>query len=267
MKVNFFKYQGTGNDFVILDNRQQSFDWLTEQQVRFLCDRRFGIGADGLMLLNKHPQYDFEMKYYNADGRPSSMCGNGGRCLVKFAYDTGLVRTTYKFLAVDGAHEAQINDNGWVSLKMNDVTTVKETGDHFILDTGSPHYVKPATDVMHMDVFKKGREIRYGREFEKEGINVNFVEQVNDDGMILVRTYERGVEDETWSCGTGVTAAALVSYHNNVGFNHVQVQTKGGMLSVEYEKNGNNYTDIWLSGPAVQVFEGIIELITERPAQ
>jgi diaminopimelate epimerase len=260
MKLNFFKYQGTGNDFVILDNRQQTFDWLQQDDVKFLCDRRFGIGGDGLMLLNKHPQYDFEMKYYNADGRESSMCGNGGRCLVRFALDSGLVRTTYRFLAIDGVHEAEIEDNGWVSLKMNDVQSIKHSGDHFILDTGSPHYVKPESDVRHLDVYRKGREVRYSKEFEKEGINVNFVEQLDDEGTILVRTYERGVEDETFSCGTGVTAAALVSYHNDLGFNHVQVQTKGGMLSVEYDKNGDHYTDIWLSGPALQVFEGIIEL-------
>jgi diaminopimelate epimerase len=260
MKINFFKYQGTGNDFVILDNRQQTFDAVTEEQIRLLCDRRFGVGGDGLMMLNKHPQYDFEMKYFNANGKGSTLCGNGSRCLVRFAYDSGLVRTTYRFLAADGAHEAEIEENGWIALKMNDVDMVKEVGDHFILDTGSPHYVKPATDVMRMDVYKKGREVRYSKEFEKEGINVNFVEQLGDDGKILVRTYERGVEDETYSCGTGVTASALVSYHNDIGFNHVQVQTKGGMLSVEFDKHGDKYSDIWLSGPAEMVFEGIIEL-------
>src|SRR5687768_8528379 len=260
MSIHFFKYQGTGNDFVILDNRDQQYNNLTVKQINFICNRRFGIGADGLMLLNNANGYDFEMKYYNADGRESSMCGNGGRCLVKFAYDSGLVRTTYRFEAVDGYHEAEIEENGWVALKMNDVSQVKKTSDHFILNTGSPHYVKPANDVMRLDVYKKGREVRYSKEFEKEGINVNFVEQIDDDGKILVRTYERGVENETFSCGTGVTAAALVSYHNDIGFNHVQVQTKGGMLSVKYEKDGDSYTDIWLSGPAELVFTGNIQL-------
>lgn len=260
MTIQFYKYQGTGNDFVIMDNRDKTYDSLTRVQVAFLCDRRFGIGADGLMLLNTHPDYDFEMKYYNADGRESSMCGNGGRCLVKFAFDMGIDRSTYKFLAIDGQHEASINDNETVALKMNDVPEVKHTHGDYILNTGSPHFVHLDSDVMHMDVYKKGREIRYSKDFEKEGINVNFVEQTDNPGRIIVRTYERGVENETFSCGTGVTAAALVCSHNDSGFNRVEVKTKGGLLSVEYDKNGNSYRNIWLNGPAVKVFEGSIEV-------
>ncbi len=259
MKIEFYKYQGTGNDFVILDNRKEQYSQLSKKQVAFLCDRRFGIGADGLMFLSKHADYDFEMIYYNADGRPASMCGNGGRCLVKFASDMGIIQTTYNFIAVDGLHEASVETDGTVSLKMNDVETIREISGHYILNTGSPHYVKIMDDVMHVDVFKKGREIRYSREFEAEGINVNFVEQKGNDKLI-VRTYERGVEDETFSCGTGVTAAALVCSHNDSGFNRVEVQTKGGHLSVEYDKIGNRYKNIWLSGPAEKVFEGIIQL-------
>ncbi|MGZ3839584.1 MAG: diaminopimelate epimerase [Flavisolibacter sp.] len=260
MTIEFYKYQGTGNDFVILDNREKIYDSLTRKQVAFLCDRRFGIGADGLMLLNTHPDYDFEMKYYNADGRESSMCGNGGRCLVKFASDSGIEKRTYQFLAIDGIHEASINDDGWVSLRMNDVHEMQYNHGDYVLNTGSPHFVHLDTDVMHMDVYKKGREIRYSREFEKEGINVNFVEQLDEPDKILVRTYERGVEDETFSCGTGVTAAALVCSHNDSGFNRVEVKTKGGKLSVEYEKKGSSFTNIWLSGPAVHVFKGTILL-------
>jgi diaminopimelate epimerase len=260
MKIPFYKYQGTGNDFVIIDNRTGDYSSLTHTQIRHICHRRYGIGADGLMLLNKHEQYDFEMKYYNADGAESTMCGNGGRCLVKFAADSGLIKTTYLFIAIDGVHEASLENNGIVSLKMNDVNEVKTVRGQFILNTGSPHLVQPASDVMRMDVVKKGRDIRYAKEFEKEGINVNFVEQLAEDDHILVRTYERGVEDETLSCGTGVTAAALVSYHNDNGFNHVDVKTRGGMLSVEFDKIGNSYKNIWLSGPAEKVFEGIFEL-------
>jgi len=260
MQIQFYKYQGAGNDFVIMDNRNQRYDSLTKEQVAFLCDRRFGIGADGLMLLNTHAGYDFEMKYYNADGRESSMCGNGGRCLVQFANDCGIRKDVYKFLAVDGEHEASINDDGTVALKMNDVNEVKHDHGNYILNTGSPHYVHLASDVMGLDVFKKGREIRYSKEFEKEGINVNFVEQTDHPTKIIVRTYERGVEDETFSCGTGVTAAALVCSHNDNGFNRVEVKTKGGLLSVEYEKTGDSYTNIWLNGPAVKVFEGNIEI-------
>lgn len=155
MQIQFFKYQGTGNDFIILDNRTKKYSGLTTEQVRFLCNRRFGIGADGLMLLNDHSDYDFEMEYYNADGRESSMCGNGGRCLVRFANDTGIIRTNYSFLAIDGPHEASINMDGIVSLKMKDVAAVKSNHGHFILNTGSPHYVEINGDVMHLDVFKK----------------------------------------------------------------------------------------------------------------
>ena len=245
---------------MILDNRDGAYDSLTTEQVALLCDRRFGIGADGLMLLNKHEGYDFEMKYYNADGRESSMCGNGGRCLTKFASDMGLVLTTYKFIAIDGEHEASINTDGTVALKMNDVDGVKEDGDTYVLNTGSPHFVSITDNVMDLDVYKKGREIRYSNEFKEQGINVNFVEQLEDADKILVRTYERGVEDETYSCGTGVTAAALVCHHNDNGFNRVEVKTKGGWLSVEYDKIGDSYKDVWLNGPAVKVFEGTIEI-------
>ncbi|RYY84951.1 MAG: diaminopimelate epimerase [Chitinophagaceae bacterium] len=260
MKHTFYKYQGTGNDFVLFDNRDGSLDSLTREQVRALCDRRFGIGGDGLMLLNRREGYDFEMKYYNSDGRESSMCGNGGRCLVKFAADQGLVQTDYRFLAVDGPHEASIELDGNVALKMADVDRIEHDGNDFVLNTGSPHFVHLTTDVMHKDMVRIGREIRNSPSYMKEGINVNFVEQTEEADEIIVRTYERGVEDETLSCGTGVTAAALVCAHNENGFNRVEVRTKGGPLAVEYDKNGNSFTDIWLIGPAQRVFEGIIEI-------
>ena len=260
MHIEFFKYQGKGNDFIILDNRKGKYNNITTTQIRFMCGRRFGIGADGLMLLNNHSAYDFEMKYYNADGGESSMCGNGGRCLVKFAQQMGIMRNTYKFLAIDGEHEASINMDGMVSLKMHDVDNVEYHRGHFILNTGSPHYVEMAADVMALDVVRKGREIRNSSEFEKEGINVNFVEQGEEADYIIVRTYERGVEDETLSCGTGVTAAALVCHHNDNGFNRVEVQTPGGYLSVEYDKIGDCYKNIWLNGPAEKVYDGSIEI-------
>ena len=259
MHIEFYKYQGTGNDFIIMDNRDKTYDHLTREQVSFLCDRRFGIGGDGLMLLNAHANYDFEMKYYNSDGRESTMCGNGGRCLTQFAFDIGIDKTSFSFLAVDGPHEANINEKV-VALKMNDVNQVRHDHGDYILNTGSPHYVQFTNDVMHLDVYKKGKEIRHNKEFEKEGINVNFVEQTELTDRIIVRTYERGVEDETFSCGTGVTAAALVSAHNDSGFNRVEVKTKGGLLSVEYEKKGDTFKNIWLSGPAVKVFSGTIEI-------
>ncbi|MDB5197278.1 MAG: diaminopimelate epimerase [Flaviaesturariibacter sp.] len=260
MKLSFSKYQGTGNDFVILDNRDGRYSGLTKTQVKALCDRRFGIGADGLMLLNLHLDYDFEMKYYNADGGESTMCGNGGRCLVRFAYDSGIIKSDYRFLAIDGFHEAEIENDQIVSLKMVDVEGIKQRGGNFIVNTGSPHFIHLMNDVMDADVYKKGREVRYSKEFAAEGINVNFVEQLGDSDKIIVRTYERGVEDETLSCGTGVTAAAIVCHHNDNGFNSVDVQTKGGLLNVEYEKVGASFKDIWLNGPAEKVFDGVIDL-------
>lgn len=259
MQIHFYKYQGTGNDFIILDNRKSEFHF-SKEQISFLCDRRFGIGADGLILLNTHEKYDFEMKYYNADGGESSMCGNGGRCLAKFANDMGMTKEVYRFLAVDGEHEARVDNDGIIALKMNDVSGIRQTHGRFILNTGSPHYIEQVESVAALDVFHRGRQVRYSKEFETEGINVNFVEQTEEGDKIIVRTYERGVEDETYSCGTGVTAAALVYHHNDNGFNHVDVQTKGGNLSVEFDKVGNNYTNVWLIGPAIKVFEGEMEI-------
>ena len=260
MKLAFHKYQGTGNDFIVIDNRKNEVI-LSNDQVRRLCDRRFGVGADGLMLLQLRQGYDFEMIYYNADGKPGTMCGNGARCLTKFAYSLGIHRTIYSFLAADGPHQAEIDTDGSVSLKMRDVNGIRKFHGDFILDTGSPHYVKMVTDVMKVDIFKKGQDIRHSKEFEEEGINVNFVEQLEDVDKILVRTYERGVEDETWSCGTGVTAAALVCYHNENGFNEVEVKTLGGNLSVEYDRiDDGKYENIWLSGPAEKVFEGTADI-------
>ena len=254
MNIAFYKYQGTGNDFVIIDNRNNALT-LTTAQVKKMCDRRFGIGADGLMLLNSKPGYDFEMVYYNADGRESSMCGNGGRCLVKFAYNLGIKKRKYLFMAVDGEHEATVEDNGWVYLKMKDVHGITKHFSDSILDTGSPHYVKNIDHLSNYDVARYGKEIRYSDEYKDKGINVNFVEQ--QDRSIFVRTYERGVEDETFSCGTGVTAAALIYAHNDNGFNRVEIRTLGGNLAVEFDKRSDDtFENIWLCGPADFVFKG-----------
>lgn len=260
MKIHFYKYQGTGNDFVILDNRNAQYSNISKDQINHICSRRFGVGADGLMMLNNKAGYDFEMTYFNADGAPGSMCGNGGRCLVKFAFHMGIHKDKYHFIASDGPHEAEIDADGTVSLKMKDVNRIAEYGSDFLLDTGSPHYVKFISDVMTYDVFKKGQAIRNSDEFAEKGINVNFVEQKNDH-EIIVRTYERGVEDETYSCGTGVTASALVCYHNESGYNDVNVFTKGGKLTVEYDRTGNgSYSNIFLCGPAEKVYEGEVEV-------
>ena len=262
MKFHFYKYQGTGNDFILADNRTKEYCSLTTEQIHRLCLRRFGIGADGLMLLNEKDGFDFEMKYFNADGKEGSMCGNGGRCIVKFAYHLGIHKEKYRFLASDGAHEAEIDTNGIVSLKMNDVKNIRKFHNDFILDTGSPHYIKLSSNVMEMDVFKKGYEIRHSKEFEEEGINVNFVEQLEAVDKIIVRTFERGVEDETYSCGTGVTAAALCygEMLNMQGKHSIKINAKGGNLQIEFERAGQSYSNIWLCGPAEKVFEGKYEL-------
>lgn len=260
MKIVFYKYQGTGNDFIILDNRENQYDNLSHLQIKKICDRKFGIGADGLMLLQKKEGFDFEMVYFNADGNTSTMCGNGGRCLVQFAYHLGIHRNQYHFLAIDGPHEAEFNLDNTIRLKMKDVNKVIQHQNHCILNTGSPHFIKFVRDIKNVDVVQTGRDIRYSKEFIEEGINVNFVEPLDEDG-IFVRTYERGVEDETLSCGTGVTAAALVSAHNDNGFNRVEVKTAGGHLSVEFEKmDDNHFENIWLCGPAEFVFKGELEI-------
>lgn len=258
MEITFSKYQGTGNDFIIIDNRDNTIELSTEN-VKHLCDRKFGIGADGLMLLNSRQQYDFEMKYYNADGAEGTMCGNGGRCLTQFAYDKGIKKEKYLFIAIDGEHEALFNE-GWVHLKMKDVSLIEEYQGGFLLNTGSPHYVKPVPDVMNEDIVSKGRELRYSDEFMPDGVNVNFVENP-EEGKIIVRTYERGVEDETLSCGTGVTASAIVFSREGTGYNSIEVATLGGNLAVEFNKNElGNFEDIWLCGPATFVFEGKISI-------
>jgi diaminopimelate epimerase len=261
MNIPFSKYQGTGNDFILIDNRSGTFSGISRSEIERICNRRFGIGADGLMLLNHIEGYDFEMKYFNADGNPGSMCGNGGRCIVRFAYDLGIHRSVYHFLASDGEHEAEIETgSNIINLKMKDVPGYTETDGIFIIDTGSPHYIKFVEDVMDLDVVKEGTEIRYSEPFAKEGINVNFVEEKGAD-EIIVRTYERGVEDETFSCGTGVIACAIVCHHNEVGYNDVTVTTKGGILVVKYDRNNDNsYTNIWLCGPAEKAFEGKVDI-------
>ncbi|UKJ07745.1 diaminopimelate epimerase [Solitalea lacus] len=259
MKLKFFKYQGAGNDFVLIDNRTSPISINTEL-FRHLCDRRFGIGGDGIMLLQNHPGYDFEMIYANSDGNPSTMCGNGGRCITAFANHLGIFNAETNFIAVDGPHYAKMTDKG-VSLQMIDVKGIEEQPDHFVLNTGSPHYVSEVVDVKSLDVFKEGRSIRYNDRFKAEGINVNFVEDKGDH--LIVRTYERGVEDETLACGTGVTAVALAMMKKKgiTGTHTTQIKAMGGDLSVTATTtDGINFSDVYLEGPAEYVFEGEIEV-------
>jgi len=261
--IEFTKYQGTGNDFIIIDDRTETIKRTQTDLIQRLCDRKFGIGADGLILLRNHAEVDFEMVYFNADGRESSMCGNGGRCIVAFAQSLGVIDGETTFTAIDGLHEARIID-GKVELKMSDVKEVEQGEDFYCMDTGSPHYIKFVEKVAEVDVYSAGKAIRYNKRFEAAGINVNFVEA--NGNRIEVATYERGVEDETLSCGTGVTAAALAFYLQNgysVGFT-IPVKTKGGDLEVRFQPTGNGFTDIWLCGPAVAVFTGFISSVSSQ---
>ncbi|MEI8137787.1 MAG: diaminopimelate epimerase [Bacteroidota bacterium] len=260
MQLSFYKYHGTGNDFILIDNRLNEIS-LTIEQINFLCHRRFGIGADGLMLLELEPGCDFKMVYYNSDGNPSSMCGNGGRCITAFAKHLGIIENKARFIAIDGLHEATIDENEVVSLKMQDVKNVEIGDDYFYLNTGSPHYVKIISDVEKMDVKTNGSAIRYNLRFKEDGTNVNFIERVEDN--LFVRTYERGVEDETYSCGTGVTAAALVAAIKGIsnGKNNCFIKTLGGNLEVKFERVlEQNFYNIWLIGPAEMVFKGSIKV-------
>lgn len=255
--MEFYKYQGTGNDFVMVDNRDLQFP-KDKNIIEKLCDRRFGIGADGLILLENDPGYDFKMVYYNSDGGESTMCGNGGRCLVAFAFFLDVFEDKCKFIAIDGEHEAEIH-NGIIKLKMIDVDTISRDGNDAVLNTGSPHYVKYVENLADYDVYTQGHNIRNSENYKEKGINVNFVEKISDN-EIFVRTYERGVEDETYSCGTGVTASALTFLQKD-NLTSVKVKTLGGNLKVYAEKNGGSFCNIWLEGPAKQVFKGKVDIL------
>jgi diaminopimelate epimerase len=261
MKIPFSKYHGTGNDFIIIDNRKLMWKPGKEEIAR-LCNRHFGIGADGLMLLSEKPGFDFYMTYYNSDGGESTMCGNGGRCMIIFAQSLGLTSSEPRFMAVDGEHTGKITIDGktrLIKLKMKNVTVNEIAEDHLYIDTGSPHYVIFTNGVESMDIIAEAKKIRYNTRFAKEGTNVDFVEIRKDH--LFVRSYERGVEDETLSCGTGVTASALAYALKYPSKNtSAEILTKGGILKVYYMQSGNAFSDIWLEGPVEFVFAGEIKL-------
>jgi diaminopimelate epimerase len=264
MQLHFSKYHGTGNDFILIDNRQLPIQNIPVENIRHLCHRRFGIGADGLILLQNKEGYDFEMIYFNSDGNLSSMCGNGGRCIVAFARKLGIISNHAKFIAVDGDHTAEIisynikSNEAEVSLEMADVKEIEKGDGFYFLNTGSPHYVTLVENVEYLNVDAEGKKIRNSPRFIKEGTNVNFVQREND--LLHVRTYERGVEEETWSCGTGVTAAALVAGLQDENKNSVKLKTPGGPLQVLFERDGNGFKNIFLQGAATHVYDGMIQL-------
>ncbi|MCB0431170.1 MAG: diaminopimelate epimerase [Flavobacteriales bacterium] len=262
MNLKFEKYHGTGNDFVVIDDRSHSFPTDDYALVARLCERHKGIGADGLMLLRKREGFDFEMVYYNSDGNPGSMCGNGGRCITAFAVRLGIVSHQARFMAYDGPHEAYVKPvTGQpglhnVKLQMGDVKSVEMVGQDFFLDTGSPHLVSWRKNLQNLNVKQEGSAIRYNDRFREKGTNVNFVDW--EDGRLLVRTYERGVEDETLCCGTGVTASAVCYAHiNGIGNGIIPVTMPGGDVSVHLKVAADGtYTDVWLEGIATHVFSG-----------
>ena len=263
MTLDFHKYHGAGNDFILLDDRDGRLGGLPAATVARLCDRHFGIGADGLMLLQAAPPpYDFRMEYYNADGSGSTLCGNGGRCIVRFAADLGIDREVYRFLASDGPHDATPTPAGDIALEMADVARATSVGDDLVLDTGSPHYLRFVADLTTVDVVGEGRALRQSPAYRERGINVNFVQPTA--GGLDIATYERGVEDETLACGTGVTAAAIGHLLRDTtgsdGPFHVAVRARGGQLAVTGERRGAHFTDLRLIGPAAFVFRGTITI-------
>ena len=259
MQLTFYKYQGTGNDFVMIDNRERVFPKDDIALVEKLCDRRFGIGGDGLILLENDTDTDFRMVYYNSDGNPSSMCGNGGRCIVAFARSLGLIGNKTTFIATDGLHNATISTDGIVSLQMKNVDTVDINAEFVFLDTGSPHHVQMEDDLSDLNVKTAGAQIRYSDLYGKTGSNVNFVRQDNDHTFSL-RTYERGVEDETLSCGTGATAVAIAMHAiGKTKSESIDLNVEGGKLQVSFRLHNNIFTDVFLIGPAEFVFKGSVE--------
>lgn len=260
MRIPFYKYEGAGNDFVMIDNRKVRIN-PGQKLVKHLCDRHFGIGADGMILLEKDDRTDFSMRYYNADGNEGTMCGNGGRCIALFARQLGLINEEAEFTAIDGLHFAKIlatqDESSIIRLKMNDVENIIEKQGQWMIDTGSPHLLIPVENPEEVDVYMEGRKIRYSDLFAEEGINVNFVKIT--EGKVWMRTYERGVENETLACGTGAVAAAVAAYSGHHGFNSpVPVEARGGKLKVYLKAKAGKFTDVWLEGPARYVFNGVI---------
>jgi len=258
MKIVFEKYEGTGNDFIIIDNRAETFDQQNVKLINHLCNRRLGIGADGLLLLQNHSQYAFEMIYFNADGNVSSMCGNGGRCIAKYAYQHQIINKSAIFYAIDGEHQVEIVDEENVCLKLLVYSNIEKHNNDFLAETGSPHYVTFIDDIDAIDLIKEAHKIRYNKPFDEKGINVNFVNKALYNETVQMRTYERGVEAETLSCGTGTVAVAMVAKQQLNVLNNatcINIKTKGGLLKVFFKETG-----VWLSGAAKPVFKGEIDL-------
>lgn len=260
MKLIFHKYQGTGNDFVMIDNRKNDFPKENIKLIEHLCDRRFGIGGDGLILLENDSQTNFKMVYYNSDGNQSTMCGNGGRCLVAFAKSLNVIKNQATFNAIDGLHNATIDQNGIVSLQMQDVSEIKIETDYIYLNTGSPHHVTMVENLPLYNVKENGSRIRNSDLYGKVGSNINFATQITDNEF-KIRTFERGVEDETLSCGTGATATAIAMHATNkTKSNSIKINVEGGNLEISFDFIDNKYINVFLKGKAKFVFAGEIKI-------
>jgi len=262
MEIQFAKYHGAGNDFILIDNRNGK-KRPDKNQIAMLCDRHFGIGADGLITLNNAADFDFHMTYFNSDGMEGSMCGNGGRCITAFALHLGVIKKKAVFSAIDGIHTAEIiEDKGnsqIIRISMNDVNAFEKTGVDYFINTGSPHFVRFVDDINTIDVIADGKKIRWEERFQPEGTNVNFVEKKQD--FLYVKTFERGVEDHTLSCGTGNTASAMAAFlSDDLSKNEYIVESPGGKLKVQFDFREGKFSNVHLLGPAVRVFEGIIIL-------
>ena len=258
MDLIFDKYHGTGNDFIIVDGRSLGFRFIDHIQIKNICNRNFGIGADGLILIKNHNKLDFEIIYYNSDGLLSSMCGNGARCSVHFSFLNKIIKSKTKFNAFDGVHNG-IVDHDVINISMSDVIGFEKYEDYLFIDSGSPHLVKYVQDVNSIDLINVSQKIQHSNQF-KEGINVNFISK-NSDNSFQIRTYERGVEEETLSCGTGAVAAAIaLNILSLADSSEINLKTKGGLLNIKFKKSKNKYTDIYLSGKVKKVFDGIIKV-------
>ena len=261
MEIQFEKYQGAGNDFIIIDNRSSKYSGLKPKHISSLCNRNFGIGADGFIMVEESKEFDFEMNYFNADGKQSTLCGNGGRCAVLFVFNHGISGKTSRFFAADGLHTAEVASDTQVCLTMSDVAEVISVGDDWFVDTGSPHHIVKVKGIAQIDVNKMGASIRYEKRYAPDGTNVNFVEPLGGNHF-SIRTYERGVENETLACGTGAVAAAICMHHTSeTTESSIQIDTFGGTLQVDFNaiENGG-YQDIRLTGPAAKVFSGSVLL-------
>ena len=259
MKIKFSKYNGAGNDFIIIDNRNDNINY-NSSLIKNICDRNFGIGGDGLIIIKNSISSDFEILHYTSDGNLGSLCGNGSRCAIAFAYQNNIIDKNTVFEAFDGVHEAEIISDGLIKMEMKINSDIIQNKYGTWLDTGSPHLVIEKENTDKLDVNLEGSLIRYNDHYKREGVNVNFVEKLSNE-TFKIRTYERGVENETLACGTGSTASAIcMNYLGKSNSNIITMKCQGGDLKVQFNSKDKDFTNISITGPANLVFEGQIDI-------